>query len=140
MQCPQHSPWGPVQHNECLAPGIYFVHTAGHGGIWISPDRRATMAEPYRNFTSKYGNIGAGFYEEDCDWAVPVLAFAPELAAQFVTLAQKTLELDRKSGRNYYAALHTKRIEIPPAVEFDESAIGGAFDGNQVTSDADPGL
>ena len=35
---------------------------------------------------------------------------------------------------------NTKQIEIPAAVEFDESQCGGAFDGFTVTSDADPGL
>ena len=33
-----------------------------------------------------------------------------------------------------------KAIEKRPPVYFDESAIGGAFDGRQVSSDADPGL
>ena len=33
-----------------------------------------------------------------------------------------------------------RRVEIPDRVVFDESQCGGAFDGNQVISDADPGL
>ena len=33
-----------------------------------------------------------------------------------------------------------KPINIGPAPEFNEADCGGAFDGRQVTSDADPGL
>jgi len=137
----QKTPWGPAQGQECLAPGIWFVHTAGHGGIWISPARRAEMPEPFRSFSSRYGNIPAGWYEEDCDCLVVLLAFASEMRPALVTLARETIERDRTSGRNYFAVLHPAPRVISRRVEFNENDCSGVFDGvNTVTSDADPGL
>ena len=41
--CPLHSPWGAVQTGEKLADGVFFVSTAGHGGI--KPDRSASRCQ-----------------------------------------------------------------------------------------------
>lgn len=143
--CPDSTPWGHADVKERLAPGIWSVSTPGHGGIWINQSRRHSMPAPYHSFTSVYGDISLGFYEEDCDWVVPVLAFAAELefnprGARMVAIARQTLDHDKTSGRNYFAAIHTRLQVIPSAVEFNENDCSGAFDGFTVTSDADPGL
>lgn len=67
------SPWGPIQHQVTLAPGIVQVSTAGHGGIWISPERLAEMPEDIR--TAKNYSGDPQWFEEDCDWAKVILAF-----------------------------------------------------------------
>lgn len=37
MYCePEYSPWGEIQWCETLAPGIFFISTASHGGILVS--------------------------------------------------------------------------------------------------------
>ena len=37
------SPWGMVQTQKDLAPGITAVTTASHGGIYVAPDLLAKM-------------------------------------------------------------------------------------------------
>lgn len=98
------------------------------------------MPAPYRDFSSRYGNVPDGFYEEDCDWIVPVLAFASELKPELVKVARSCLDADKQTGRNYFAALQRKQVVISNAVEFNEADCSGVFDGFQITSDADPGL
>lgn len=59
--CPKSSPWGAIQDKKELAPGIWQVSTAGHGGIKLSRERNAAMPGYMRN--------EGGWYEEDCEWA-----------------------------------------------------------------------
>lgn len=70
---PASSPWGAVQHAVMLAPGIWQVMTAGHGGILLSEDRQAAMPEALA--------IQGCAYEEDCDWALVVLGFEAVLSS-----------------------------------------------------------
>jgi hypothetical protein len=55
---------------EEFLPGVWVVTTASHGGIMLSAPRQAAMPEALR--------LGTASYEEDCDWALPVLAFRGE--------------------------------------------------------------
>ncbi len=75
---PTYSMWGPVQHAEELAPGIWEVSTAGHGGLILSPERLAAMPESWRR--TPYSRDGQ--FEEDADWCIPILAFDKEFAKQ----------------------------------------------------------
>lgn len=59
--CPKTSPWGAIQDKRELAPGIWQVSTASHGGIKLSRERNAAMPDYMRN--------AGGWYEEDCEWA-----------------------------------------------------------------------
>jgi len=77
-QRPYCSPWGRVQEYSEIAPGIWSVSTAGHGGLAISAERDAAMP-PYLRDGRKYG--GPGYYEEDIEWALVALAF-PEAFAE----------------------------------------------------------
>jgi hypothetical protein len=60
--CPARSPWGAIQDKRELAPGIWSVSTAGHGGIKLSRERNAGVP--------KYMRREGGWYEEDCEWAI----------------------------------------------------------------------
>lgn len=62
--------WGVIQHAEHIAPGIAFVSTAGHGGIKLDRARNAQVPD--------YMRRKGGWYEEDCDYAIPVIIFADE--------------------------------------------------------------
>ena len=62
---PTRSPWGAVQSAEQLAPGVWRVSTAGHGGIKLSPARNRAVPGIAR--------AAGGWYEEDCDWAIAAL-------------------------------------------------------------------
>lgn len=65
------SPWGLVQSQKELAPGIVQVETASHGGIYLDPERYAQMPAPMKTT----GYSANGWYEEDCDWALVALQF-----------------------------------------------------------------
>lgn len=67
---PRHSRWGAVQQADEIAPGIWLVSTASHGGFMLSPERNATVPAYMRD--------RSGAYEEDCDCAVVIVAF-PDL-------------------------------------------------------------
>ena len=64
------SPWGAIQHLTPLGPDAVAVSTASHGGIRISLTTLARLPEPLQ--ATVYS--GAGWFEEDCDWAIPYLA------------------------------------------------------------------
>lgn len=68
----QSSPWGKPDFQKEIAPGIISLSTPGHGGYWLSKEMRAQMPETLRRKTPF---AGEGWYEEDCDWAIVVLAF-----------------------------------------------------------------
>lgn len=62
---PKTSPWGKPQTCTLIAPGIWSVTTASHGGLKLDTVRNAKMpAEARRR---------GGWYEEDCEWALAVL-------------------------------------------------------------------
>lgn len=63
--CPQSSPWGAIQEKRELAPGIWTVSTASHGGIKLSRERNAAVP--------KYMRAEAGWYEEDCQWSIAAM-------------------------------------------------------------------
>ena len=102
---PVNSPWGRVQTAEELAPGIWTVSTAGHGGIILSAQRDADMPE-YLKSAAKYA--GPRCYEEDCEWALVALAY-PE--------AFNTLRSWQKPGdkTHYEYALDTAKSWHPLA-------------------------
>lgn len=64
------SPWGPVQTVEVLGPDAVSVTTTSHGGLRVSPAALARLPEAIRETAHSTG----GWYEEDCDWALPYLA------------------------------------------------------------------
>jgi len=65
------SPWGQIQWLEHMAVGIDGVSTASHGGIKLSAERNDAMPKEFRQ--------SGGWYEEDCEAALPMLFFADDL-------------------------------------------------------------
>ena len=73
------SPWGRIQHLAMIAPGVWKVSTASHGGIWLSPDRLALVPADYRAYAERWAHgWGPGWFEEDVA-ACAVVATFPEL-------------------------------------------------------------
>jgi Domain of unknown function (DUF7007) len=72
--CPKHSPWGAVDHGERLAEGVFFVSTPRHGGFKLAAKHNVLIPAAFRR--------EGGWYEEDCDAAIPMffmpLLFKPE--------------------------------------------------------------
>jgi hypothetical protein len=85
---PNHTPWGEPHHQTVIAPGIVAVDTASHGGIWLSEKRVAEMpawakVEPTFVGRAKGSASPHTWWENDCDAAVPPLAFPDEYRAHW---------------------------------------------------------
>lgn len=86
--CPSRSPWGQIDHAKQEAPGIWFVSTPGHGGFLLSAERMAALPAWARfNNAARQKNA----FEEDCEWALVVLAFQAEFPPDQVLAAQKSV-------------------------------------------------
>ena len=71
-QSSTNSPWGTDFHPAFIAEGIRGFTTSTHGGFGLSVERLATMPAPLRAISPF---AGTGWYEEDVDWCLVVLAF-----------------------------------------------------------------
>lgn len=76
------SPWGVIDSVTPLGPEAFAVMTASHGGLRISLEALARMPTAVRRTDFSAG----GWFEEDCDWALPYLAlgldaFEPDAAS-----------------------------------------------------------
>jgi hypothetical protein len=62
------SPWGNVTLKRELAPGVFDVSTAAHGGILVEKKKaKKLLSEKAMSIGSSWGNFLA--YEEDCECA-----------------------------------------------------------------------
>jgi hypothetical protein len=61
------TPWGSADFVEVLTPGIVSVSTPSHGGIWLAPHLNAEIHPVWRS--------DDGWYEEDCEANIVLLAF-----------------------------------------------------------------
>lgn len=77
---PSSSPWGKPDYIEQIAPGWWSVGTPGHGGYVLSAAR--TRDIPEAHLDASFNRQGhRGYFEEDCDWCIPALAFPEEFRA-----------------------------------------------------------
>lgn len=74
---PAGTPWGMTQQADQILPGIWQVHTAGHGGIRVSEERWNAMPAALR--LNPYG--GGRWFEEDCEALFVLVAFLEEIEA-----------------------------------------------------------
>lgn len=81
-----HCPWGQIQHQRDVAEGITIVTTASHGGYVLSKERFEAMPSRYKLNTYGKGRC----FEEDCEWALVVLAFPDEFPESDRIAAQQT--------------------------------------------------
>lgn len=91
------TPWGQADQETAIGTdGIVFVSTPSHGGFYVPREVVATMPP------SLYGInpfAGEGWYEEDCDWAIVLLAFphlfTPREVQAAVSSARQTVGMWR---------------------------------------------
>ena len=76
------TPWGRADSARMLAEGIGEVGTPSHGGVWLSIERRKQLPVGFPRQT---------WYEEDCDWAIPFVVFAPDIVMGGEQYAVKTI-------------------------------------------------
>jgi hypothetical protein len=79
------SPWGAIEHVVRVAPGIASVSTESHGGLWLNAERQQELPAALAAFTPWTGS--REWWEEDADWAVPVLAWPHHFPPETVRLA-----------------------------------------------------
>lgn len=87
------SPWGAIEECREIYPGLYFVATQSHGGIYVD-DLRFAMIPDYiakASFLSRGRDKPSQWYEEDCDWALLALVFPGAFAAPMQEHARSTL-------------------------------------------------
>jgi hypothetical protein len=68
------TPWGAAQDTRRVTRGVNIYQTAGHGGVHVSPTILATFPAHFRTTDTFLGPNHPGWYEEDCDWCIPVCA------------------------------------------------------------------
>jgi len=87
------SPWGTINSVETLDAenGAWFVSTPGHGGVKLSAALNAKIPAPLR--------CKGGWYEEDCEWAIPGYFLPQTLRGAPATV---TAEVCAKTIKNYF--------------------------------------
>ena len=88
---PITTPWGEPQVVTEIAPGIVRFHTAGHGGIWLSPERNAQVPKRLRQETWMEHGL-RGWYEEDSDAGIVALIFPAEVFVGEHDVSQQKLQ------------------------------------------------
>ena len=104
------SPWGGIQTVTPLGPDAVAVTTASHGGICISPEALARIPEILR----RTGCSAGGWFEEDCDWAIPYLAlgldaFEPDRGEAMRRAAEQTMRRWRAEHAALLCVAHETR-------------------------------
>lgn len=75
------SPWGTVEDVYTVKEGITQVSTLSHGGFHVTPERMSRMPEELkgkRSYATHFEEGGNGWFEEDCEVCLVVLAFPDE--------------------------------------------------------------
>lgn len=91
-----NTPWGYAdQVDEIGDKGILFVSTPSHGGLFV-PDELITQMPAELRGSNSYSGKG-NWFEEDCEWAIPVLAFPEEFSPEYCKAAVETANMYRKN-------------------------------------------
>jgi hypothetical protein len=118
MNIGDNTPWGAAQTADTIAEGITHVTTASHGGIHLSPDRNALVPDYMKRDGDFATQRRAGWYEEDCDWCIPVIVFEvlftvywlkrePDLEERAREMLQQAQDTFRAWHKDAYASHHT---------------------------------
>lgn len=93
------TPWGAADHVSMVAPGIYSVGTPSHGGMKVTAARNRGIDQRWRST--------GGFYEEDCEQAIPILTYQDEFEKNLVDHAHET-------ARRWYPEKYREIVESDP--------------------------
>lgn len=158
-----HTPWGLADHVQHMGDhGILFTSTASHGGIFVPDELLERMPEELRGSNSYSGK--RNWFEEDVEWAIPVIAFPDQFSVEYCKSAIETIEAygHKQRGEYLYSAVQwlagtggdavKNRAGVPIVGSSNiDTCFGGLFaehkdyggvlgPDNQVYSDADSGL
>ena len=96
--CESSSPWGLIQTVESLGPDAVSVTTASHGGLRISRTAWARLPEAIRETAYSQG----GWFEEDCDWALPYLVLGLDAYEQDAARAAELHQAAVRTVQRYH--------------------------------------
>lgn len=116
-----HSPWGPIQHASNLEAqhGVTAVSTASHGGIKVDAEINLCIPD--------YMRVASGWYEEDCDWCLPVIGLHHSKKCD-VKFSRKIRGMAYKTFLQFYPRRFT--LFFKPKKQLDlrrEECVPGAF-------------
>jgi hypothetical protein len=97
------TPWGQADYSRAQAEGITWHSTPGHGGIELSEERMRAMPASLLAFKPW---AGRGWYEEDCDWCIPCLAFPMEFeprSCYYAAMQARSDYIRKRIGADYFA-------------------------------------
>lgn len=125
---PVGSPWGQIQEAEQIAPGIWSVSTASHGGFYLSQQRMAALPDHLK--VNVYGQNC--WFEEDVEVSLVLLGFAEEFANHpyYGKWADTILE----SVEKYYPEAFKAHMEYKIARQGAENGSNEALAANDTTS------
>ena len=92
------TPWGQSDSCQVENAGIKFYGTPSHGGYYV-PAKVNRIIPDYMRLEN--GRNGAGWYEEDCDWCLPVIGLGAEY---FPNIGPETVLQAWDSFRNWHPA------------------------------------
>ena len=92
------TPWGTADHVEELFDGAKRVSTPSHGGIRLTAARNAEMPDALR--------VADGWYEEDCEAALVIVAFPDHFP-------DRTVESAKISVRNWFPDRYSAHFGVP---------------------------
>jgi hypothetical protein len=95
------TPWGQSDHESKLIDGVVFYGTPGHGGYKVDASVRATWPQPLQDFVPF--NDNTGWYEEDCDAAIVMLAHHEHFPTSAIDCALRTAEILAKDDDRWKA-------------------------------------
>lgn len=75
------TPWGTAQSAAHFGAGIILYGTASHGGFHVSASLLNRIPD-YLQTADVYAPGDAGWYEEDCAWAIVVVCFPERFQMQ----------------------------------------------------------
>lgn len=125
---PTWTPWGRTQAQSQVIPGVWFVSTAGHGGFWLNPQRRRDMPKALLGKRK-----GRTWFEEDCEAALVILAFAAEFPADQVEYAHSSA---RRWHTDEYEAFTGQTVPTEESIERRERAFREAHANDYVVTAA----
>lgn len=117
-----YSPWGLIQSATALGPDAVVVSTASHGGIRVSPAALRRIPQPLRATAYSQG----GWFEEDCDWAIPYLALGLDRFEPDAGRSESLRDAARRTAWTYHRA-HAASLGVSadPAVAGVLGGCGG---------------
>jgi len=98
------SPWGTIDGVTTILEGMWFVSTSSHGGIKLSLERQEQIPDYLRRLSAVGWALKGGWYEEDCEWAIPYVVFEAELKEKGRGIGKELwdTQMHRKTLRTWY--------------------------------------